>query len=251
MTIPRAMGGGALASPLQVPGCVLWLDAADAATVTADANGVSAWNDKSGNAFNVTQSNNTYKPTYTETQNGRNVITGTASKYLTRANVALLNNVAGWTFFGVFKTTNASTLQVPFWLSDGYSENGGTRIGMQFDTDNSFEFYGLRLDNTAQTVLHPAVAIGTSFMVISGGGAYGSTFSVYKNGAQWATTPTFASAGSSSNTGSKALTLGSAFAGGTFGLIGQMGEFIVYPFALPAATRIRIENYLRSKWGTG
>jgi hypothetical protein len=54
----------------------LWLDAADASTVTTVSSAVSQWNDKSGNGRNATQSTAGYRPTYTSAgQNGLNVLT--------------------------------------------------------------------------------------------------------------------------------------------------------------------------------
>jgi len=54
----------------------LWLDAADASTVTVSGGTVSQWNDKSGNARHATQSTVGNRPTYTSAAlNGKNVLT--------------------------------------------------------------------------------------------------------------------------------------------------------------------------------
>jgi hypothetical protein len=54
----------------------LWLDAADASTITTVSGAVSQWNDKSGNSRNVTQATAANRPIYTAAgQNSRNVIT--------------------------------------------------------------------------------------------------------------------------------------------------------------------------------
>ena len=50
-------------SPAEITTSV-WLDAADASTINGDANGVSQWDDKSGNNHHAVQTNNSYKPTY-------------------------------------------------------------------------------------------------------------------------------------------------------------------------------------------
>ena len=53
----------------------LWLDAADAATVTLNGSTVSQWRDKSGNARHVAQATAVKQPTYTlAAQNGLNVL---------------------------------------------------------------------------------------------------------------------------------------------------------------------------------
>ena len=54
----------------------LWLDAADAGTVTTVSGAVSQWNDKSGNGRNATQSTAGSRPTYTSAAvNNRNTLT--------------------------------------------------------------------------------------------------------------------------------------------------------------------------------
>jgi len=52
-------------SPLTILGSrlKLWLDASDSLTITSDSNGVSQWNDKSGNASHVAQSVVGFRPT--------------------------------------------------------------------------------------------------------------------------------------------------------------------------------------------
>ncbi|MGB2327172.1 MAG: hypothetical protein ACPH3L_05250, partial [Flavobacteriaceae bacterium] len=52
-------------SPAEITTSV-WLDAADASTITADGNGISQWDDKSGNDHHAVQTNNTYKPAHVQ-----------------------------------------------------------------------------------------------------------------------------------------------------------------------------------------
>ena len=51
-------------APTQIPGCALWLDAADASTVTLSGANVTAWKDKSGNGYDAIQPTTAYQPTY-------------------------------------------------------------------------------------------------------------------------------------------------------------------------------------------
>ena len=48
-------------------GPALWLDAADASTITLNGSTVSQWSDKSGNGFHVTQATASLQPTYQAT----------------------------------------------------------------------------------------------------------------------------------------------------------------------------------------
>ena len=52
-------------SPAEITTSV-WLDAADASTITADGNGISQWDDKSGNDHHAVQTTNSYKPAHVQ-----------------------------------------------------------------------------------------------------------------------------------------------------------------------------------------
>jgi hypothetical protein len=68
-------GFSTIPSPLSVPGCVLWLDASDASTITRSGSSITQWNDKSGTGNNMTPfstfSNATVSSNF---QNNRDVI---------------------------------------------------------------------------------------------------------------------------------------------------------------------------------
>ena len=51
-------------TPLSIGGCQMWLDGADATTISQSANLVSQWTDKSGNGNHATQSTSGNRPTY-------------------------------------------------------------------------------------------------------------------------------------------------------------------------------------------
>jgi hypothetical protein len=51
-----------IVTPLAIPDCAMWFDAGQG--VTSDVNGVSQWNDQSGNARHIAQSDNALKPAY-------------------------------------------------------------------------------------------------------------------------------------------------------------------------------------------
>mgnify|MGYP000122469507 CR=1 FL=1 len=64
--------------PNSIPGLTLWMDAADANTITTFGTGrIGIWADKSSNRYGF--SNYVTGPSYTQTQNGLNVVTFTAS----------------------------------------------------------------------------------------------------------------------------------------------------------------------------
>jgi hypothetical protein len=84
-------------NPLQIATCTFWIDAADLTTITQSAGAVSQWNDKSGNANNLTQSTAASQPTY-----ATNTITFASNRYLNVPQTAI-NNAATYSLFFVFR----------------------------------------------------------------------------------------------------------------------------------------------------
>jgi len=74
----------------------LWLDASDGATISSAGGVASQWTDKSLNAYSLTQSNNTFKPTYSN-----NIMTFSSDKNFDMPNAAI-NNATTFDLFIVF-----------------------------------------------------------------------------------------------------------------------------------------------------
>jgi hypothetical protein len=99
-----ASAGG---KPAPLPGYKVWLDASDTSTITHSSNAVSAWTDKSANAYVFEQLTSTAKPaTNTRTLNSLNVLDfdGTSDFLLCTAAASTWNfmhNATGSTIFMV------------------------------------------------------------------------------------------------------------------------------------------------------
>ena len=86
------------------PGIELWLDAADSGTIASDANGVSQWDDKSGNDNHATQASNPNKPaTGTRSLNGLNVLDITADKWMQFSTINMVGKEV-WSVFQIDDT---------------------------------------------------------------------------------------------------------------------------------------------------
>lgn len=73
--LPTLLPGDTLWTPTSLTTPTLWLDAADASTITLDGSSVTQWNDKSGNTFHATQATAANRPTLlTAEVNGLNAI---------------------------------------------------------------------------------------------------------------------------------------------------------------------------------
>lgn len=90
----------------------LWLDAADASTVTTVSGAVSQWNDKSGNGRNFAQSTASFRPTYSATAfNGKPALRFDGTRYLVAPSL-LVTSGAWISILVVFE--QSGVIHVPF-----------------------------------------------------------------------------------------------------------------------------------------
>lgn len=97
----------------------LWLDAADASTVTTVSDAVSQWNDKSGNGRNIFQSTANQRPTFTSSG-----LNGKPTLDFDGSNDVLLNASVG-----ASDLSNASIISVFKQIIGGASEDHQINIG--------------------------------------------------------------------------------------------------------------------------
>lgn len=118
-----------------------WWDASDTSTITASSNAVSQWNDKSANAYNVSQATASYQPTSgVSTLNSLNVITFDGNDGLfntTKANWKFLHDGTKVLMGAVLKPGNVSNPDTFYcWMATNES---GSSIGLfQFWDDRGF-----------------------------------------------------------------------------------------------------------------
>ena len=100
----------------------MWYDASDASSITHSSGAVSQWNDKSGNARHLAESNNTYKPTYTA-----NILNGYGgiNFYLNKGLFSTANPVVGYVAT-IIKAQNTTWNNYHVMLE---SRTNATRIG--------------------------------------------------------------------------------------------------------------------------
>jgi hypothetical protein len=109
-------------TPAKLSGLALWLDAADANTITLNGSTVSQWNDKSGNNRHASQATAANQPTYTPSGlNGKPTLTFDGSSDNLQATIPSLANQNNISFFGV---TQILTRKYSVFLGSGMV--GGT-----------------------------------------------------------------------------------------------------------------------------
>ena len=211
-------------SPLDLQGCVLWLDAADASTITIGT-GVSQWDDKSPSANHATQGTGANQPAYTT---GQYLTFDGSTSYMTSTFSSALSQPA--TYFIVHKWNDAITNQKI--MIDGIGAVNRNAIYRDASARN-YAMYSNAVFNSGtlqNTDNHIIMCVFNSAS---------SKFSI-DNGAE--------ATGNSGTLGVDGLTIGSSYAPSLF-FIGNISEIIVYDSVLTAAERKQIYTYLANKWG--
>jgi hypothetical protein len=242
--------GSATALPLKL-GAVLWLDAADTATITESSGSVSQWNDKSGNGRNVTQSNGANQPiTGTRTLNGLNAIdfNGTSS-ILQRSSTSLVNQTDGlWTVFAVVVPDTLSGVRHVI-NSDPGSPDPRPAQFLRFN-DSTAE--SIRVDTFSGNI---AVRIASKLSAATTGIACLMRATLDASNIQIVTNKVAGSAvASTGGTSPSAVTLdiGARFAASLVQTVfdGMICEIVTFDRALTTNDIDLVETYLATKWGT-
>lgn len=241
-TTMRFAAGGAF-SPLSLSPA-LWLDAADAATITASSGAVSQWNDKSGNGRHATQAIAGAKPTTSSTtQNGLNVMSFDGGDFMDYATSLQPNGGSGLSVVVVAKRTNSTGGAL-------LTERQSARVrAFQFflsvDTKNYISSDGQNVssNHTISSINYAdsASAFQSTFTSISG-----QRIVLRING----TARTVVEGTATSLSGSAGGRIGARE--GAVGLYwtGWIAELIAVPAVLTSVQIADVELYLKSKWGT-
>lgn len=241
-------------NPVDIPGCVLWLDGADGSSVNsgsiADGGAVTTWRDKSGFLNNAANANG--NPVWTS-----NAIGGLPAMYMPNA-------TNGPRFLGTFspalQTSTLSVFAVAYSLqtsgighdqrlvsitsnaSSANDYNSLTGI-MPFDiqSNNLTTYY----NNTRAT--NNALSANTRF--VASMVASNTSINAWLNGTPFTTTgvPTSNLALNSSAYGVG----GDAWTTGGEEWSGYIGEILIYTGPMTTAQRQQLEGYLSWKWSIG
>ena len=239
-----AVGGVKLWRPDELGAdLALWLDAADASTITLNGSNVSQWDDKSGNGKHVSQGEATLQPQYDSFQlNSLSTISfvddilGTSSP---------LSEVAtDWSYTGVMNFTESNPSTADAFLSSNTSASGTFQMDIRsVGGNNALSFSGKDDggENNTPTALYqnPYNTItGILYCSVDSTGVKTSF-----NGVQVdSSTATF-------RTGMTVpVRLGVNRAGANF-LNANHAEHVFTTSVLPTADRQKLEGYLAWKWG--
>jgi hypothetical protein len=243
----------------------LWLDAADASTVTTVSGAVSQWNDKSGNGRNASQATAGNRPAYTSAgQNGRNTITFDGSN----DSLSLAAGLSLGTAHSIFLVAkNSATITSA--TSAQLLLNGGSYTFPSTTTSELLLGAGSLTGNLTDERLYSAVLaqgvgaadvwgygktnadVSGAFILGSSFTTTGNAFSGRLNGGNDLTTAASVGGYSSTNTRYPTFTQHIGFRGvnNTLYWSGDIDEIIVTTAYLDTFETQRIEGYLAHKWG--
>ena len=244
----------------------LWLDAADASTVTTVSGAVSQWNDKSGNARHATQSNAGNRPTYQSAAiNSRNAIRFLAASAQT---LQCAGTAGSFSFLHasqglIFIVGSVGTTADPNALYGIAGNSGGfiaSRIGFNFVWDDrstvassnrlgASAFNGNNVNvftHGVQDVLLPQSAGIFGVATDATNATLSQRITLLINGSSYQGNTSSATA--NSNNALFDWQIGDYQTGSAF-FQGDVAEMIIVSGAVTTDTRQRIEGYLAHKWG--
>jgi hypothetical protein len=230
--------------PLDIPGCALWLDAADRTSMTFSGSNVLTWNDKGPLLNSITRVGT---PTLTTPSNfkiGGVTFNGTDSYF---SNTTLGVSLTNYSVFFVCEQTSyiRGTLGILV-LTNG--------TNLDYNSFNTFVYTASEQSGTPSYLtmgngagfFRPAPYSLTPFSVY-GDVTSGTSKSIYRNG-NLLQTQTF-----NSLTSSVGFVVGARKELGTATITaffsGLIGEVLIYNAALTSSQRQQVEGYLADKWG--
>ena len=217
----------------------LWLDAADANTITLNGSTVSQWNDKSGSGRNATQNAAANQPVYsTNSINSLSAVTFDGiNDFLNLPDNTIPSGDSSYSMFVVVKW-NSTVPQ--FVIGTGLSAGAATDnyLAAIVTTPAIFgswwQNYGLQISSIALGVEMYGAIYDNTISTISGN----------KNGGS-ITSGVIAVDRNSATTNN----IIGAFSNGATPLNGALAETIITNNAITTADRQRLEGYLAWKWG--
>lgn len=223
-------------TPTSIPGCALWLDAADSSTLTLTGSNVTLWKDKSGNGRNPAGSGGTILTTI----NGNTAITlnGTDT-YFYFTNATAVNNTPNLSAF-VVATFGTGMLSTQRLLGFGDVDWNTSTNCVAFEKASGVERIGWERGSLYAS---GSVALTTPVSFI------GSVVFTSSNVNQWVNGTSNSSGTYSFATFNYSLFNIGRYSGGGLNWKGAIAEVIAYNDALSTTQRQQVEGYLAWKWG--
>jgi hypothetical protein len=251
--------------PSDLSGLKAWYDAADTATISVSGNAVTQWNDKSTSGYNITQGTAANRPTSgLSTQNGKNIITADGGDFLsnsTASNWKFMNDGTVYLVCAAVKFGTSSNPNALMTLLDNTKLSAANEgVGIFYDDrtaiprqDQMFQYLpgltdSLNTFNLTASDFMPANTFSVFTMTADPGNLTAANRSYLYNNTSGATQNNAETAGADTTDPTFGMTFLSD-GSGTFGLLGSIAEIVIVAGAdATDANRIKIRDYLKSKW---
>ena len=222
-------------SPLDLPGCALWLDAADYSTFSFSSGSIlSAWNDKSGNARNM------------GVGSGSTTVVSNSvylnSSYMYVASAVDLTNL---TVFIVTQSTTTTGNQTVFVGRPNSTADYSSVDGFGFYVDNGqIRFFG-----QAAALQYSQFSATTANKNLFSFNSSGTAINAWLNG----TSQTGGTLTTTRTNTANGFAIGASWNGSLYNNIiatSYIYEIVAYNTSLTISQRQAVEGYLRNKWNT-
>jgi len=222
-------------SPLDLPGCALWLDAADYSTFSFSSGSIlSAWNDKSGNARNM------------GVGSGSTTVVSNSvylnSSYMYVASAVDLTNL---TVFIVTQSTTTTGNQTVFVGRPNSTADYSSVDGFGFYVDNGqIRFYG-----QAAALQYSQFSATTANKNLFSFNSSGTAINAWLNG----TSQTGGTLTATRTNTANGFAIGASWNGSLYNNIiatSYIYEIVAYNTSLTISQRQAVEGYLAQKWNT-
>jgi hypothetical protein len=215
--------------PIDITGLALWLDGADASSITLSGTAVTQWNDKSGNGRNATQGTSGNRPTFT----GSGVIFNASNNQFLALSVPFAST------HSVFIVASSTSAYQTYLFGRNYAGSGPAIIANY--TNGVMEYYSGSDGSSRSTFTSSMTATFIAGYIRT----YNSSLYGRYNGAQ-----VFSAGGPTSEPSSMDWGyLGDSDGSHSNFYTGTIYEFMIFNTALTTAQATQIEGYLAQKWG--
>lgn len=222
----------------------LWLDAADAGTITLNGSTVSQWNDKSGNARHATQGTAANQPTYTPSGlGGKPVLTFTGTNFLLKTNDTFLQNAPAVSAFTVVSFADFVTTRRAFNMRT--SSGPVTRFFVSGQA-SSVQSGARRLSTDSFSASNGTPVAANTPAIIGGQLDFANNSNTSVVNGVVAPAATFSSGAGNSESALVDFEMGTLVGSQLF--LGTMAETVFVNGILSLADRQRLEGYLAWKW---
>lgn len=223
--------------PVQLPGCVVWLDAADTYTITSSGGTVSAWKDKSGRGNSPTQATGANQPaTGTRTISSLNVLDfNGSSTFMTMPSNDIFDNP--FSLFIVSQSDTIASQKTMIGRQQG-SESGGFNIRVAGNSTN-FTAFAVGNGSTFSTVDLTGVSTNTVIHSVTFNGAV--SYQINNGSITTAGSVTY------DNASVRAATIGNVASGAYWD--GAIAEIVIYNRVVTSTEQVFLNRYFARKWG--